>query len=185
VSTVVAYPPEVERVLAVKSLRETDAPAAFLAAIRSAGREEAEFTRARLHELVALAEHFQALLLFDQLDFLRAPGTPDADREFALAVQRVCLESANGFQRFLRSRAAWALDEEAAEEALRVVGLALDAIHGFMKWGYFLGDPARSAPWRQLHALYGLAASEGTVRTAFELHSSQPSYRPTVESKST
>ena len=180
-STVVAFAPEVERILAFKSLREPDAPAAFLAAIRTAGREEAEFTVERLHELVALAEHFQALLLFDQLDFLRAPGTPESDREFALAVQRVCLESANGFQRFLRSRLAWA-GSGTQDEALRVVGLAIDSIHGFMKWGYFLGDPVRAAPWRQLHALYALAEGEGIARTTFELHPSQPSFRPTVES---
>lgn len=181
-STVVAYSPEVERVLAIKSLREAEALPAFLAAIRAAGREEGPFTPERLHELAALARHFQALLLFDQLDFLRAPGTRDADREFALAVQRVCLESANGYQRFVRSRAAWDPGPEAPEEALRVVGLALDAIHGFIKWGYFLGDPARSAPWRQMHALYALAESEGTARAAFELHPAQPAFRPTVES---
>ena len=181
-STFVAYAPEVERVLAGKTLREPGALSACLAAVRHAGRDEAQFTPERLHELVALAEHFQSLLLYDQLDFLRAPGTPEAEREFAVAVQRVCLEAANGFQRFLRSRDSWAASPGGAGEVLRVIGLALDAIHGAMKWGYFLGEPARTAPWRQLHALYALADVEGMARTPFQLHAALPSYQPTVES---
>src|SRR5260221_7532085 len=107
VATVVVFAPEVEHVLALKSLRDADASALFLAAVRTAGREEAEFTIERLNELLALVEHFQALLLFDQVEFLRAPILSEADRELAAGVQRVNLEAANGFQRFLRARAAW------------------------------------------------------------------------------
>jgi len=182
VSTIVAYTPGVERVLAFRSLREPQALAATLEAVRLAGRDEAEFTPERLQELVALAEHFQALLLYDQVDFLRAADGAESEREFALAVQRVCLESANGFQRFLRNRSSWSAAPEAGEEALRAMGFALDAVHGYMKWGCFLGDPARATPWRQLHALYGLAEAEGRARAPFDLHPSQASSRPTVES---
>ena len=181
-STVVAFAPEVERVLAFKTVREGHALAAFLAAVRQAGRDEAEFTIERLHELLALAEHFQALLLYDQVEFLRTPGNPESDREFATSVQRVNLEAANGFQRFLRSRAAWATTADSLELAHRVTGLALDAIHGLMKWGYFLGEPARSAPWRQLHALYALADADGVARAPFLLHPAQENFKPTVQS---
>lgn len=181
-STVVAFAPEVESVLALKSTRSPDALARFQAAIRAAGRDDAEFTSERLRELLALAEHFQALLLYDQVDFLRATGGKEADREYAVGVQRVNVEAANGFQRFLRSREAWAATPEGRDEVIRLVGLALDAIHGLMKWGLFLGEPTRGAPWRQLHALYGLADADGTARTAFVLHASQPSFKPTAQS---
>jgi hypothetical protein len=181
-STVVAFPPEVERVLSLKTVRDAESLAIFHHAVLSAGREEAEFTWERLQELIALLEHFQALLLYDQVEFLRGSGDPAADREFATSIQRLNLEAANGFQRFLRSRAAWATTQEFADEVPRVTGLALDAIHGLMKWGYFLGEPGRSAPWRQLHALYALADGEGTARTPFVLHSGQTSFKPTVQS---
>ena len=70
-STVVAFAPEVESVLALKSTRSPEALARFQAAIHVAGRDDAEFTSERLRELLALAEQFQALLLYDQVDFLR------------------------------------------------------------------------------------------------------------------
>jgi len=181
-STVVAFAPEVESVLALKSTRSPEALARFQAAIHVAGRDDAEFTSERLRELLALAEHFQALLLYDQVDFLRATGGKEADREYAVGVQRVNVEAANGFQRFLRSREAWATTPEGREEVIRLTGLALDAIHGLMKWGLFVGEPTRGAPWRQLHALYGLADADGTARTAFVLHASQPSFKPTAQS---
>jgi hypothetical protein len=182
VSSILAFPPEVESVLALKSTRQADALPRLLAAIRNAGREEAEFTIERLRELVALVEHFQALLLYDQVDFLRATVPGESDREYAVGVQRVNLEAANGFQRFLRTREAWATSPESREEAGRILGLALDAIHGLAKWGLFVGEPTRGAPWRQLHALYGLAEAEGSQRVAFVLHGSQPSFRPTAQS---
>ena len=181
-STVVAFAPEVESVLALKSTRSPEALQRFVAAIRAAGREEAEFTLDRLRELIALGEHFQALLLYDQVDFLRATGSSEADREYAVGVQRAHVESANGYQRFLRSRAAWATTAEGAEEGPRVLGLALDAIHGLMKWGLFIGEPTRGAPWRQLHALYRLADGDGTARVPFVLHASQPAFQPTAQS---
>jgi hypothetical protein len=181
-STVLAFPPEVERILAIKGTREPDALQRIHAAVRTAGRDDAEFTIERLHELVALVEHFQALLLYDQVDFLRATGNAETDREYAVGVQRVNLEAANGFQRFLRTRESWATNAETREEAVRVAGLALDAIHGLTKWGLFVGEPTRGAPWRQLHALYGLAEADGTARTPFVLHASQPAFRPTAQS---
>lgn len=181
-STVVVYPPEVERVLALKTVRAPEALAQFHSAVHAAGSEDAPFSIERLRELLALGEHFQALLLYDQVDFLRASGVSERDREFATSVQRVHLEAANGYQRFLRARDAWATTPEAREDAHRLVGLALDAIHGLMKWGYFLGEPARGAPWRQVHALYGLADADGSARTPFVLHPAQPAFKPTVQS---
>jgi hypothetical protein len=180
--TVLAFAPEVERVLALKTLRDADALAALHAAIRTAGRDEAEFSAERLHELTALEEHFQSLLLYDQVDFLAAGGGADADRDFANGVQRIHLEVANGLQRFLRNRASWTTDPEDVEGAARVAGLAVEAIHGLMKWGYFLGEPARTAPWRQLHTLFALADAEGWARKPFTLRASQPSFQPTVQS---
>jgi hypothetical protein len=97
---------------------------------------------------------FQALLLYDQIDFLRQPPRRRGDRDFALNVQRICLEAANGFQRFLRNRAAWATSRETLDAMFRVTGLALNAIHSFVKWGYFLNEPAAPSPWKQMHALY-------------------------------
>ena len=181
-STVVAFPPEVESILSLKSTRAPDALPRLLAAIKSAGREEAPFTVERLRELTALVEHFQALLLYDQVDFLRASSTSESDREYAVGVQRVNMEAANGFQRFLRTREAWATTGEAREDAIRVLGLALDSIHGLAKWGLFVGEPTRGAPWRQLHALYGLAEADGSARTPFVLHGSQPAFKPTAQS---
>jgi hypothetical protein len=182
VSTVVAFPPEVESVLAIKSTRAPDALPRVLAAIRSAGRDDAEFTTERLRSLTALVEHFQALLLYDQVDFLRATTTSESDREYAVGVQRVNIEAANGFQRFLRVREAWATTPESREDAVRVIGLALDSIHGLTKWGLFVGEPTRGAPWRQLHALYGLSEADAVERTPFVLHASQPAFKPTAQS---
>jgi hypothetical protein len=181
-ATLVVYSPEVESVLALKSTRGAEALQRLNAAIRSAGRDDAPFTHDRLRELVALTEHFQALLLYDQVDFLRATGPAESDREYAVGVQRVHLEAANGFQRFLRRREEWETSAEARQEAVRILGLALDAIHGLTKWGLFVGEPTRGAPWRHLHALYGLAEAGGTHRTSFVLHGSQPAFTPTAQS---
>jgi cyclic-di-GMP-binding protein len=182
VSTVVVFHPDVERVLSLKTVRSPEALAQFLSAIEAAGREDEQFSAERLRELLALGEHFQALLLYDQVDFLRASGVSERDREFATGVQRVDLAAANGYQRFLRTRESWATTPEAREDAHRLAGLALDAIHGLMKWGYFLGEPARGAPWQQLHALYRLADADGSVRAPFVLHPAQPAFKPSVQS---
>jgi hypothetical protein len=48
--------------------------------------------------------------------------------------------------------------------------------------GYFQGEPARAAPWRQLHSLYALADADGAARTPFVLNPSQPAFKPTVQS---
>ena len=92
-ATVVVFPPEVERVLALKTVRTPEALAQFHSAVQAAGRDDVEFTAERLRELLALCEHFQALLLDDQVDFLRARGVSERDREFATSVQRVHLEA--------------------------------------------------------------------------------------------
>ena len=182
-STVLAYPPDVESLLAVNTVRDAPSRAAFLGGVREYGRDDGEFTLERLQYLMAIEEHFQAVLLYDQIDFLRSPPPiSEADRDFALTVQRVCLEAANGFQRFLRNRNAWATSPDSLDDMFRVTGLALNAIHCFVKWGYFLNEPGRAAPWKQLHALYLLADHDAYAQVPFVLHPTQPSFRPSVQS---
>ena len=175
-------PSESERALEAKTVRDPDARATILAAVRELGKDGGEFTISRLHALLRVEEHFQALLLYDQIDFLRQPATAEGEREFALNVQRICLEAANGFQRFLRNRHAWAITPEALDEMFRVTGLAVNAIHSFVKWGWFLNEPGRTVPWKQIHALYLLAETDGYALTPFALHPARESYRPTVQS---
>lgn len=182
-STVLAPPSDVERVLQLKTMREPGARAQVLAAIRDIGREGGDFAMPRLQRLVSVDEHFHGLLAHDQVDFLRKPAPlTEADRDFALNVQRICLESANAFQRFLRNRAAWATSREALETMFRVTGLAIHAIHGFVKWGYFLNEPGRAVPWKQLHALFALAESDGYSQVPFTLHAARPAFKPSVQS---
>ena len=172
--------PNIERILALKTIREAAPRAEFLATIRELGKDEGEFTLERLKELIRVEEHFQALLLFDQIDFLKQPKIGEAERDFALNVQRICLEAANAFQRFLRNRNAWATTRDTLETVFRVTGLALNAVHCFVKWGAFLGEGGRTAPWMQIHALYALAETAGYAQVAFTLHASRPGFKPTV-----
>jgi hypothetical protein len=182
-TTVIAYPDEVERVLALKTVRDPAARAAFLAEVRELGKDEGEFSVERLQYLMAIEEHFQAMVLYDQIEFLRSPPpVSEADREFALGVQRICLEAANGFQRFLRHRDAWATTAESLDVMFRVTGLALHSIHNFVKWSYFLNEPGRATPWKQLHALYLLADHDGYAQSPFILHPTQPAFKPSVQS---
>jgi hypothetical protein len=151
--------------------------------MREFGKEDADFSLDRLGRLIAVEEHFQNLLLYDQLDFLRMPfDVSEGERDFALNIQRICLEAANGFQRFLRNRANWATTRESIDLMFRVTGLALNSIHAYMKWSYFLNDTGRSAPWKQLHALYMLAEADSYAQIPFVLHDSQPSFKPSVQS---
>jgi hypothetical protein len=174
---------DAERVLGLKTVREATSRSLFLSSIRELGKDGSDFTLERLHELMRIEEHFQALLLYDQIDFLRQPATvSESDRDFALNIQRICLEAANGFQRFLRNRNTWATTREALDTMFRVTGLALNAIHSFVKWGYFLNEPGRAAPWKQLHALYMLSEADGYAQVPFVLHPSQPSFKPSVQS---
>ena len=174
---------ELERVLEQKTVRDPGARAQFLSAIRELGKDGGEFTLARLHDLMRIEEHFQALLLYDQIDFLRQPSANiEANRDFALNIQRICLEAANGFQRFLRNRNMWATTREALDTMFRVTGLALNTIHSFVKWGYFLNEPGRAIPWKQVHALYSLAEVDGYSQVPFVLHPAQPSFKPSVQS---
>ncbi|MBL0143942.1 MAG: hypothetical protein IPP91_18030 [Betaproteobacteria bacterium] len=178
-----AYPLDLDRVLAAKSIRDAGSRALFLAAVRELGKDTPPFTADRLDRLTRVEEQFEALLLYDQFEFLRGPASvAEAERDFAHTVQRICLEIANGFQRFLRHRDDWATTPESAEMKFRVTGLAMNAIHCFVKWGCFLGEPGRSVPWKQLHALYALAESGGYSQVPFVLHPSQPSFRPSVQS---
>jgi hypothetical protein len=180
---VAADPVEIEQALAAKTVRDAESRAVFLGTIRELGKDGADFTMERLAELMRVEEHFQALLLYDQIEFLRQPpALIDAEREFALTVQRIALEAANGFQRFLRSRGSWATDIEALDTMFRVTGLALNCIHTFVKWGYFLNEGGRVAPWKQLHALFALGEHDGYSQTPFILHPTQPSFKPSVQS---
>jgi hypothetical protein len=174
---------DVERVLQAKTVRDATSRALFLSTIRELGKDGGEFTIERLQELMRVEEHFQALLLYDQIDFLRQPSnTSESDRDFALNIQRICLEAANAFQRFLRNRSAWATTREALDAMFRVTGLALNAIHSFVKWGYFLNEPGRATPWKQVHALYTLAETDTYAQVPFALHAAQPSFKPSVQS---
>lgn len=174
---------DLERVLALKTVRDTASCGLFLAAIRELGRDGVDFTLERLDALMRVEEHFQALLLYDQIEFLRQPANiSEGDHDFALSVQRICLEAANGFQRFLRNRNTWAVTREAMDIMFRVTGLAMNAIHCFMKWGYFLNEPGKVPPWKQVHALYTLADGDGYAQVPFLLHASQQTYKPSVQS---
>lgn len=174
---------DVERVLSLKTVREPGPRGHFLAALRELGRDNGDFTVERLRGLMQVDEHFHALLLYDQIEFLRATALPtEEERDFALNIQRICLEAANGFQRYLRRRESWATDAQSRELLVRLTGLALHAIHSYVKWGCFLNEPGRTAPWRQLHALYLLADAEGFAQAPFVLHAAQPAYKPSVQS---
>ncbi len=178
-----AFPIDPDRVLAAKSVREPAARALFLAAVREFGRDGLPFTAERLQRLMAVEEHFQTLLLYDQLEILRGEAAlAEGERDFALNVQRSCLEAANGFQRFLRNREEWARTRDTVDLLFRVTGLALNTIHCFVKWGYFVNDAGRAVPWKQLHALYSLAEADGYSQVPFVMHASQPSFKPSVQS---
>ncbi len=173
---------DVDGVLTLKTIRDASPRAAFLAAIRDLGKDEGEFSLERLNDLIRVEEHFQALLLYDQIDFLKQPRVAESDREFALNVQRISLESANAFQRFLRNRNSWANTRETLELMFRVAGLALNSIHCFVKWGSFLSEGARVAPWKQIHALYALAETAGYAQVPFALHAARSGFKPTAQS---
>jgi hypothetical protein len=174
---------DIDRILEQKTVRDPGARSLFLSGIRELGKDGGEFSLARLQDLMRVEEHFQALLLYDQVDFLRRSSTAaEEDRDFALNVQRICLEAANGFQRFLRNRNLWATTREALDTMFRVTGLALNAIHSFVKWGYFMNEPGRAIPWKQVHALYSLAEVDGYSQVPFVLHPAQPSFKPSVQS---
>ena len=168
--------------LSIATVREASARSAFLQALRELGREGPGYTLERLLDLVAVVDHFESLLRYGQLEFLRAPlPVTDADRDFALDVQRIFLEAANGLQRFLRNRASWARTRETQALMFRVTGLAMAAIHGFAKWRGFLNEPG-GIPWRQMHSLYALAEADGYAQAPFAPHGSLPDYEACARS---
>ena len=62
---------------------------------------------------------------------LRGPAAvSEADRDFAHTVQRICLEAANGFQRFLRHREDWATPENAGRAIVQVRPAGVDSHTG-------------------------------------------------------
>jgi hypothetical protein len=168
--------------LQVKSVHEPAARAQLAAALRELGRDDAEHTLARLQRLVAVDAHFHSLLAHDQAPFLAKAGAEaEAERDFASGVQRACLEAANAYQAFLRHRASWATSREALDVMFRVTGLALHAIHAFVKWGYLAGESGRVVPWKQLHALYALAEDDGYAQVPFVLFASHPAAISSVQ----
>jgi hypothetical protein len=173
---------ELDAVLQLETVRDAASRGQFLAAIRTLGQEGADFTAERLGALMRVEEHFQALLLHDQIEFLQQPAISAPEREFALDVQRACLESANGFQRFLRNRDAWATGAAARRMVPVLTGLALNAIHCFVKWNCFLNEPGKATPWRQIHALYLLAEAGGYAQAPFVMQASRQAFRPSVQS---
>jgi len=50
-----------------------------------------------------------------------------------------------------------------------------------VKWGYFLNESGRSAPWKQLHALFLLSDQDGYSQIPFVLHPTRPSFKPSVQ----
>ncbi|HEX4943960.1 MAG TPA: hypothetical protein VFV55_06370 [Usitatibacteraceae bacterium] len=180
--TLPVYTANLDRALAANTVRDTGARALFLAAVHELGKDAPPFGADRLEGLLRIVERFHALLVHDQRGILRGPSIAEGERDFVLTVQRIYLEAANAFQRFLRHRADWASPPEKADKRFRITGLALDAIHCFAKWGGFLGERNRSIPWKQMHALYGLAESEGYSQVPFVLHATTPEFKPSVQS---
>ena len=62
-ATVLAYPADVEHVVTLKTVGDAAARAHFLACVREYGQEAGPFTLERLQYLMAIEEHFQALVL--------------------------------------------------------------------------------------------------------------------------
>jgi len=181
-ASVAAASAEAERALQVKSVREPGPRAHFLAAMRELGREGGDYSMQRLQRLIAVDDHFHTLLARDQAEFLTAGAAPtDAERDFIVSVQRICLEAANGYQRFLRQRAAWATHRDTLDVMFRVTGLALNAIHAFVKWGYFGNEAGRSVPWKQVHALHALAETDGYSQVPFTVFASHPQWTTSVQ----
>jgi hypothetical protein len=173
---------EADRALHVTSVREPGPRSHFLAALRELGREGGDYSMSRLQRLIAVDGHFHTLLARDQAEFLTGSAAPtDADRDFVVSVQRIFLEAANGYQRFLRQRAAWATSRESLDTMFRVTGLALNAVHAFVKWGYFGNEAGRSVPWKQLHALHALAEADGYSQVPFVVLDSRPAWSASVQ----
>lgn len=180
---VAAEASELEALATARSLADPGILPIALQAIRELGKDAPPFEQERLERLLAVEERFQELLREDGADVLTrsAEGSlRDSDISFAQVVQRLCAESAIGMQRFLRNREKWS--KGASQDALAsLTARALHAMHCFAKWGCFLGNPAKSIPWKQLHGLYFLAESQGFGSTAVELQPWHPGYRPTPQ----
>lgn len=172
-----------DTLFAARSLADPGVLPATLQAVRELGKDTAPFDRERLDALLEVEERFHNLLREDGADMLaRAAGGAlrDSDISFAQAIQRILAESAIGMQRFLRNRDGWAAS---AGPALlpRVAARALHAIHGYAKWGCFLGQPGKGAPWKQMHGLYYLAEREGCEQAPVTLLPWDPTHKPTPQ----
>lgn len=174
---------DTEALFAAHSLADPGVLPLALQAIRELGKDAPPFERDRLDALLAVEERFQALLREDGADVLArsAEGTlRDSDVSFAQIIQRLCAESAIGLQRFLRNRDKWTRGP-ALELLSAVTARAVHAMHGYAKWGCFLGRPGKSIPWKQLHSLYFLAEAQGYAQMPVELQPWNPMYRPTTQ----
>ena len=108
-------PADVEHVVALKTVGDAASRSHFLAAMREYGQDAGPFTLERLQYLMAIEEHFQALLLYDQIEFLRRRHRPRRRSASSRStIQRIFLEAANGFQRYLRNRNVWATTRDDA-----------------------------------------------------------------------
>lgn len=174
---------DTEALFAARSLADPGVLPLALQAVRELGKDAPPFDRDRLDALLAVEERIQSLLQEDGADVLTrsAEGTlRDSDVSFAQIIQRLCAESAIGLQRFLRNREKWTRGP--AHELLSAVTVrAIHSMHGYAKWGCFLGRQGRSIPWKQLHSLYFLAEGQGYAQMPVELHPGHPMYKPTPQ----
>ena len=159
-----------DRLLRIDNLRGNEERDAFLLGIAERSKVDNGFERSRFESLATAYEHFHSLAVRDTVELLRlGRAIAIEQRDFARALQRTFLEAANGFQRFLRNRPVGP-DPMDADTTARIAALAIDAIHGFVKWSRFLEEPGHSVPWRQLHALLSICEAQECAKRPVSLH---------------
>jgi cyclic-di-GMP-binding protein len=177
-----------ERAVNITSLKDTSDRQALLAMVRELAKEVVEMAAElavieleRLEALIKLDEKFHLLLARDQLDFLRAMLVLDTDMAFGRDVQLISLELARALQRYVRNRTAWNTTRQTENQLIRAIGLAVHNVHTLVKWNYFLHEESAVPPWKQLHALYTLAETEGFALVPFVLRPQVANHRFTVQ----
>jgi hypothetical protein len=159
-----------DRLLRIERLHDSVDRDALLLGISDRSRVDNGFERARFEALARAYGHFHGLAVRDTVALLRlGRAIASEQREYARTLQRTYLEAANGFQRFLRNRPVGPDPMDADTTAL-VAGLAIDAIHGFVKWSRFLEEPGHSVPWRQLHALLAICEAQQCSKLPIQVH---------------
>lgn len=177
----------VEQALKVGTLRDAHGRATLLAAARALGTEVLHADQAvveldRLEALIKLDEHIHRRILNEQLEFLRAMLALESDLQFARDIQMLALELARSQQYFIRLRAVWNLSRQTESLLVRTIGLAIHNLHTMMKWGFFLHEDSGTTPWKQLHALFHLAETEGCALVPFILRPAIANHRFTIQS---